>query len=226
MQSFNIVKEIDVSDSFRLKSLIGRFDLKPEMVKERFVGEINIPPDWNIGLIYGRSGTGKSTIARELFGIDNERAFEYKGKSVIDDFNKTKTVDEISAMLANVGFSSPPSWMKPYKVLSTGEKMRVDIARLLLEDKEIIVYDEYTSVVDRDVAKIGSLAVQKAIRRQKTKFIAVSCHKDIAKWLMPDWIYDTNTKETIIPKKKDHKSKLTYMKQPTGYGKCLGSITI
>ena len=76
--------------------------------------------------------------------------------------------------------------------LSNGEKMRVDLARALLEDRDVIVFDEYTSVVDRDVAKVCSLAVNKAIRNQGKKFIAVSCHDDITEWLQPDWLYDTN----------------------------------
>jgi len=95
-------------------------------------------------------------------------------------------------MFTAVGFSSPPSWLKPYAVLSNGEKMRVDLARALLENRDVIVFDEYTSVVDRDVAKVCSLAVNKAIRNQKKKFIAVSCHDDIIEWLQPDWVYDTN----------------------------------
>jgi hypothetical protein len=45
------------------------------------------------------------------------------------------------------------------------------------------------------VAKIGSSAIQKTVRNLNQKFIAVSCHYDIAEWLEPDWIYEpaTNT---------------------------------
>jgi len=59
--------------------------------------------------------------------------------------------------------------------------MRVDIARAILMDKPIIVFDEFTSVVDREVAKISSYAIQKAVRRTNKQFIAVTCHYDVAR---------------------------------------------
>ena len=77
---------------------------------------------------------------------------------------KKCSLDDITKSFNAVGFSSPPSWLKSYNVLSNGEKMRVDLARALLENKELFVFDEFTSVVDRYIAKIGSLAVQKTIR--------------------------------------------------------------
>lgn len=83
----------------------------------------------------------------------------------------------------------PPFWLRPFSVLSTGQKFRVEIARALAEKKPLIVIDEFTSVVDRTVARIGSLAVAKRIRKTKQQLIAVSCHSDIIPWLAPDWIY-------------------------------------
>ncbi len=52
-----------------------------------------------------------------------------------------------------------------------------------------ILVDEYTSVVDRDVAKAMSFALQKYIRRENKRIILASCHYDILEWLMPDWTY-------------------------------------
>ena len=51
------------------------------------------------------------------------------------------------------------------------------------------VVDEFTSVVDRTVAKIGSAAVARTIRKKKLQFVAVSCHEDVEEWLQPDWVY-------------------------------------
>ena len=87
------------------------------------------------------------------------------------------------------------SWLKPYNVLSNGEKMRVNLARCIIEDQNKIVFDEFTSVVDRTIAKTASCALSKAIRKLNKQFIAVSCHRDIIEWLEPDWIYDTDKKE-------------------------------
>jgi len=83
---------------------------------------------------------------------------------------KNKSVEDITSAFNSVGFSSPPSWLKPYSVLSNGQKMRVDLARAILEDNQLFVFDEFTSVVDRNVAQIGSFAMQKAIRKTNKKF--------------------------------------------------------
>lgn len=73
--------------------------------------------------------------------------------------------------------------------------MRVDLARSILEERDLIVFDEYTSVINREVAKSGSFAIQKAIRKLGKKFIAVSCHSDIIDWLDPDWTFYTDSME-------------------------------
>lgn len=108
-----------------------------------------------------------------------------------------QTVADIEKMFYSVGFGSVPSWLKPYSVLSTGEKMRVDLARAMLE-RDFIVFDEFTSVVDRQVAQTASLAINKAVRKTNKKFIAVSCNYDILDWLQPDWVFDTNKGESFF----------------------------
>ena len=74
---------------------------------------------------------------------------------MIDDFSKALSIEQITQACSGVGFNTIPSWMKPYAVLSTGEKFRVELARHLVEGGELIVVDEFTSVVDRQVAQIG-----------------------------------------------------------------------
>ena len=190
---FNITKETKPKETFRVSSVLNAFDLSIDKVKEHFEGNIDIEDkDWNIGLIVGSSGTGKSTIAKELFPDTYIFEQNYSEGSVIDDMPKEKSVKEITKAFTSVGFASPPSWLKPYSVLSNGEKMRCDLAKSILEEKEIVVFDEFTSVVNREVAKTGSFAIQKAIRKLNKKFVAVGCHSDIIEWLQPDWIYNTD----------------------------------
>jgi ABC-type ATPase with predicted acetyltransferase domain len=193
MPNFNIVKEVKPKKSFRVSSVIGKFDLQTEHIKEHFEGQIDLDDNWQIGIIVGSSGSGKTTIAKELFPDSYITDFKYNAETILDDMPENKSVDEITKMFNSVGFSSPPSWLKPYSVLSNGQKMRVDLANGLLKDKDLMVFDEFTSVVDRNVAQIGSYAVQKAIRKTKRKFIAVSCHNDIIDWLLPDWIFNTDS---------------------------------
>lgn len=196
MPHFDIVKTCEPSKSFRVQKVKADFDVKEEHTKEHFVGDIEFSEKWNIGVIVGGSGTGKSTIAKELFSTEYINGFEWNGASVIDDMPKCG-VDDITRMFYAVGFGSVPSWLKPYSVLSTGEKMRCDIARSLLE-RDFVVFDEFTSVVDRQVAQTACVAINKAIKRTNKKFVAVSCHYDILDWLQPDWVFDTNTMRSFF----------------------------
>ena len=191
MPHFDIVKQNKPDMTFRVSKIQADFDVKLEHSNERFVGDIEMPQDWQIGVIVGASGTGKSTIAKELFNEDLIKGFEYNAKSVIDDMPKSAKIDDITKMFYSVGFGSVPSWLKPYSVLSNGEKMRVDLARALLE-KDFIVFDEFTSVVDRQIAQTSCIAINKALKKTNKKFIAVTCHYDILDWLQPDWVFDTN----------------------------------
>jgi ABC-type ATPase with predicted acetyltransferase domain len=187
---FDIIKQSTPSDSFRVAKIKGLFDLQNDHNEEHFTGDITLPEKWNIGVIVGPSGTGKTTIAKELFGEDYFTEPEFKSASVIDDMPEADA-NVIAMTFNSVGFSSPPSWLKPYEVLSNGEKMRVQLAYSILQNKDQIVFDEYTSVVDRNVAQIGSAAISKAIKRLDKKFVAVACHYDILDWLEPDWVFDT-----------------------------------
>lgn len=211
MSDFNIVKNVDIENTFRVAKIKNDFDVKETHLSEKFTGKIDMPKNWNIGLIVGGSGTGKSTIGYELFGdkiIDN---FKYISKSVVDDMPKDASIDDITKMFYSVGFGSVPSWLKPYNVLSNGEKMRVDLARKML-DSDFVVFDEFTSVVDREVAKTMCIAINKMISKNKNKkFVAISCHYDIIEYLQPDWVFDTNemkqTFQLAHAQKKNTKSE-------------------
>lgn len=197
MPNFNIIKKSDIENTFRVSKIMSDFDVKIEHSKEHFEGEIKFPNKWNIGVIVGPSGTGKTTIAKELFNKELINGFEYKNKSVIDDMPKDKTTEEIEKMFYSVGFGSVPSWLKPYNVLSNGEKMRVDLARALLE-KNFVVFDEFTSVVDRQVAQTACIAINKAIKKTNRKFIAITCHYDVLNYLQPDWVFDTKNMKQVF----------------------------
>lgn len=225
MQHFSIDKKNEVDKTFRVSKIMADFDVDPKHSNEHFEGDFDLPEEWNVGIIVGKSGTGKTTIAKDMFGEELISGFKYNHKSVIDDMPKDKNVEDISKAFYSVGFGSVPSWLKPYSVLSNGEKMRVDIARSILE-KDFIVFDEFTSVVDREVAKVASMAVSKAIRKQNKKFIAVTCHYDVIDYLEPDWIFNTDTMTFSFIKGGDLNKRLQLGNAIDLNGENLGSIII
>ena len=93
-------------------------------------------------------------------------------------------------------------------------------------EKPIIVFDEFTSVVDREIAKVSTFDIGKAVRRSAKKFIAVTCHYDVVDWLDPDWVFCTDTME--FSRKKELGRPLTskFIGAALPCGRCFGNITI
>jgi ABC-type lipoprotein export system ATPase subunit/GNAT superfamily N-acetyltransferase len=144
--------------------------------------------DWNIGVIYGGSGTGKTTLLKEFGDVSSEILSEKK--ALISNFDWLEP-KEATFLLTAMGLGSVPTWLRPFSMLSNGEQYRAELAYKVgkANENDVILIDEFTSVVDRDVAKSMSNALQKYIRRNNKKIILASCHFDIMEWLQPDWTY-------------------------------------
>lgn len=189
--------DVPITRSPRVNQVESMFDV-PEAKRASVSFDFAMPiedKDWSVGLIVGPSGAGKSTVARAMFQDALREGYDWSpDKAVVDDFAAELPTKEVVGALSSVGFASPPGWLKPYRVLSNGERFRVNLARALLDPAELVVIDEFTSVVDRTVARIGAHAVAKAIRaRADKRFVAVTCHEDVLDWLQPDWVCEPAT---------------------------------
>ena len=192
----NRVSDFDSYRAARVKSLFNaesgcNFDLTIEGV--------DLSGEWNIGVIVGPSGSGKTSIGKKIFGenkITNLAEGWTADKPIIDDIAPAGDFNLVTGMLASVGLGDVPAWLRPFYVLSNGEQFRAGLARLICEKPAEVVIDEFTSVIDRQIARIGSQAFQKAWRRENPngKVVLLTPHYDVLEWIQPDWIIDTKTK--------------------------------
>jgi GNAT superfamily N-acetyltransferase len=169
--------------------LVGGFDFAWDG-DSRFVPALvphNLPEDYGIGVIVGASGSGKSMMLRD-FAVPSEPDWS-PDRSIASHFDSPE--DARSRLLA-VGLNSVPAWVKPYNVLSTGERFRADLARTIGTGA---VVDEFTSVVDRAVAESASCALSRWVETQGARRLTIAtCHRDVIPWLRPDWIIDLDTR--------------------------------
>jgi len=194
-----ITRSSPVVRTARTMQLEGIFDMPPSERSEQ-TWQVSLPVEerpWNVGLVVGPSGTGKSTLVRDLFPDALVDGHEWPAdKSVVDGFPADMGIRDVVALLSSVGFSSPPAWLRPFGVLSNGEQFRATVARALAEARDgLVVLDEFTSVVDRTVAQIGSAAIAKTVRARGSQLIAATCHYDVEEWLQPDWVYQPHLGE-------------------------------
>lgn len=152
--------------------------------------------EWQIGVVVGPSGSGKTSIAHELI-LNHQFQFPDvawgRDMPIIEQLVVLAgSYDKATAVLASVGLASVPSWLRPHAVLSNGEAFRADVASLLLSSQTRVVVDEFTSVLDRQVARVGAAAFAKAWRKvPDRKVVLVTPHYDVLDWIQPDWYLDT-----------------------------------
>ena len=187
MATIKLVSEIKNDDYTQY--VYDKFDIQDSEKTEVEVSYDFTPikgKKWNIGVVYGSSGCGKTTILKSLGKLTSVE-FD-REKALISNFD-FMSPDDASRVLMSMGLSSVPTWLRPFSSLSNGEQYRAELAYKVAKagDGELILIDEYTSVVDRDVAKAMSFALQKYIRKTNKKIVLASCHYDIMEWLMPDW---------------------------------------
>ena len=199
MQTYELTLKCDAPEDFYVIKAANSVDLD---VEKKLTHHIKIRADiesqYNIGLIIGNSGSGKTTLAKHIWGDKCFDTLLQPDQAVISQFDDSYSYDERVSFLSGVGLGSPVTWIAPAKTLSNGQQARAECALQMARlDGQFIVIDEWTSVVDRSVAKAMSHSIQKHARKTDKQIVLLSCHYDIVDWLNPDWIIDCNTQDYI-----------------------------
>jgi len=136
MTTVTVQLETPIHRSFRVEQVAGMFDVPVEgRMRHELVAELpGMDEEWTIGAIVGPSGSGKTTLARAAFGAAVYQTAPWPpGRALIDCFGDVP-VKKLTKVLCGVGLGSVPTWLKPYEVLSTGEKFRAELARVLVRE--------------------------------------------------------------------------------------------
>jgi ABC-type Mn2+/Zn2+ transport system ATPase subunit len=199
VQNFKLTLASLVATSFRATKAANSLDIDSEKKSiHHFEVKADLESPFNIGLIVGASGSGKTTLAKHIYGDECFKDILDMSQPVIDQFPDSMSYDECAAMLCGVGLTAVPCWIRPAYTLSNGQRARAECAlQMARDDIAMIVIDEWTSVVDRTVAKVMSHCIQKHARKTGKKIVLLSCHYDVIEWLNPDWVIDANKQEYI-----------------------------
>jgi len=198
LRSYHLELNCEIPDTFRTKMAANSLDIDIEKKSKHEIKiEADIDSPYSIGLIVGASGSGKTTFTKHLFGQDCFKTYIDLSKPIIDQFPKEISYDECANILSGVGLTSVPCWIRPAYTLSNGQRARAEAALAITGGTGVITIDEWTSVVDRTVAKVMSHCVQKFARKNNKRVVLCSCHYDVIEWLNPDWVIDCNEQKFI-----------------------------
>lgn len=199
MGKIEIHNRVNDFNSYRAARVKSLFNAESGCNFDLTIEGVDLSGDWNIGVVVGPSGSGKTSIGKQIFEGDkiiNLSEGWNAEKPIIDDICPDGDFNTVTGLLASVGLGDVPAWLRPFHVLSNGEQFRAGLARVICDKPDEVVIDEFTSVVDRQIAKIGAQAFQKAWRRENKsgKVVLLTPHYDVVNWIQPDWVIDTKTK--------------------------------
>jgi len=200
------------------------FDYEFDGASKVFPFELpKLPSDFETLCIVGASGSGKSTLLNEFQGY-NEKQKSFDNNAIVSNFENPIVASE---KLSAVGLNSIPVWCRPRRVLSVGEGFRADLA-LHLDSNTI--FDEFTSTIDRNVAKSTCNGIKRYIKDSNLKNIVFSsCHGDYIPFLNSDIVIDLDDECVYDCRGVELGKKLPYTstnQKPRTCGEYLGSITI
>lgn len=153
--------------------------------------------------ITGQSGSGKSLLLRDL-----TEALRREGK-VVADLNEIvldekpvidllgETTTQATELLAKAGISDAWIYIRKPSELSDGQRYRLKLAKVMEQNADVWVADEFGAVLDRETAKVVAFNMQKVARREGKTFMVATTHTDLKEELGPSLTITKRFQERI-----------------------------
>ncbi len=207
------IKGLSISSQYRVpqtasvRTIMDCFGLEGEAVSRRLFSDLDIEASaGNIIFISGVSGSGKSLLLKAIdpnFGSPNvkisrktnDKNSEYSvgwlrqlpnDIPLIEYFSEKWGIEKALKALNQVGLAEAFVYIKPYDLLSRGQRYRARLAELVIRDDQVWLIDEFCADLDPLTAKIVAHSLRKlVIHQQRIAFIAAANHSHFLDALRP-----------------------------------------
>lgn len=146
-------------------------------------------------LLYGPSGSGKSTLLAELHrrfpgGCLVQRIRFPQDVAIVDWVAPSRSLAEAIAIMTACGLGDANLWLRPFSVLSEGERFRARLARAVSLHNQAgvsapLLCDEFCSGLHTRAAKALSYTLGKIARQRGLCVILASSRDDVIRDLQP-----------------------------------------
>jgi ABC-type iron transport system FetAB ATPase subunit/GNAT superfamily N-acetyltransferase len=169
------------------------------------IRDVSTKPFSTFGLaaIVGPSGCGKSTELRRWDPACDEAVTWDSDLAVVSHFGSEGVELERASRLLEAVALPRAVWLRPFRVLSSGEKALAEVARKLCRGGAI---DEFTSTLDRTTGQRVCEGVARYVREFGTPrpVIVATIHEDVVEWLLPDWAFWPQTGRVVAKEAEAH----------------------
>lgn len=213
------IKSLELHSDYNLpltdysRLIMDGFGINSKTIRTRLVGPIEFSaPAGTVTFVAGSSGCGKSLL---LSSLDPDWKSETINKlssvlpkkysvgwlkrppndAMLFEYLAAKHgADRTFDALARVGLSEALLFLKPFEMLSRGQRYRAMLADLLLGDADVWLLDEFCSDLDPFSARIVAHKLRETVRAEgRIAFVAAANHSHFISALKPHKVLCLNT---------------------------------
>ena len=164
--------------------------------------ELEINPG-DVVYITGQSGAGKSLLLKELarqmrdqgLSVGDLNTLTLPEKPVIEIVGESAT--EAADLLAKGGISDAWIYIRKPSELSDGQRYRLKLAKLIEQQTDVWIADEFGAVLDRVTAKCVAYSLQKVARAHGKTLLVATTHTDLVEELGPNVVIEKRFRERV-----------------------------
>ncbi len=173
----------------RVGRVMDHFGVTKEIGRHVIAEDVSIDvEEGQVVAFTGDSGSGKSslmrTLAQQLEGVLWFDDITFLKGTVIDQF--TDDWAESMALLSACGLGEAHLMLRLPSELSDGQRMRLKLAIGISQTPQWLVIDEFTSSLDRTLAKVIAFNLKKLSRRHQMGVLVATTHEDVIEDLQPN----------------------------------------
>lgn len=196
-----------------VRLIMDSFGIDTNKIHTKIVGPVDVSLSrGNVTLITGASGAGKSVLLQTLSGsqmpegllkvtqdaptIDKCRTLTPlpDGVPIFQYFADQYGAERAFDALCHVGLSEAMIFIKPFELLSMGQRYRAMFADLILSDAKLWLIDEFCSNLDPITSKILSIRLRRlALRKDCFVVVAAANTSHYIDALAPDRVLVVRT---------------------------------